>query len=580
MFASGIVRRAAPTLRRALHQSSSAKSEPAGHAVEQRWAYLALAAGAGSLTYWAFNSIKRLDAESALAIENAPIIEQPRPQARSVEEYKELISPQHAQSRRNWENPGVYAWGLNTGRVVAPDSDEKWIKTPRRLPFFDAVLLRDLKLDKEFGAAIDENGNLLQWGVGYDPNSRRPEVTLKGQNLQSMAISDSRIIALASNGQVFSVPVSREEQQNDPKLHESSWLWSASKTSVACRDLTPGNLRMGERVTNIVGGLEHVVMLTSSGRVYTAASSTKDYPSRGQLGIPGLGWYTRPSGPFDQPHEVTELKGHAITHIAAGDTHTLAMDKSGKVFAFGNNSQGQLGLNLKSESMNLTNALRINPMVVDTPSQLPIASLYPLDKVTTKVVAIAAGGENSFFVIKRQAPESSNSNLSSVSYDAWTCGRGISGTLGNGKLTHIQWGLTKIPFFSGLLEYNEQKRLQESIPVKGFQVGQNHVAAIMGNITNIASSRSQNDTNWGSDVYFFGNNEHYQLGNGKRASLSTPASIPALGALSKEVKSKDLDMERLQLAPAKSITFAGRKVKVVQQLECGRQCSAVYSSAV
>jgi len=518
-----------------------------------------------------------LEAEAAIALDNT--ILEPRTKSRSKAESQDSISAQLQQTKRSWDNPGVYAWGLNSARVVAPDSDERWIKTPRRLPFFDAVLLRDLKLDKNFGAAIDENGDLYQWGVGYAPDSRKPEITLKGQNLQSLAVSDDRIVSLSRSGRVFSVPVSREEQRSDPKLNQSSWLWSYSRSSVACRDLTPRDLGIGERITSIAGGLEHVVMLTSRGRVYTAASSARDYPKHGQLGIPGLNWYTRPAGPFDQPHEVAGLRGHTIKEIAAGDTHSLVLDDKGEVFAFGNNSQGQLGLQLKAEGMNLTNALQINAMVVDTPTNIPLTSLYPRSG-STKVVHVAAGGENSFFVVDRVDPAAKSEVLGGVSCDVWACGRGIAGSLGNGKLTHIQWGPTKVPFLSGLFEYNEAKGMRQSIPVKAFEVGQSHVAAIIGNITRVKSSNpGQSDTNWGSDVYFFGNNEHYQLGNGKRANVSIPTPIPALGSTPKSSQN-DISMDRLQLTPGKSITFAGRSVKVEQRLECGRQCSAVFSTVV
>jgi hypothetical protein len=56
-----------------------------------------------------------------------------------------------AQVEKALENPGVYAWGDNSGKVIAPDSKEKVIKTPRRLKFFDGQLLRDLQLSQDVG---------------------------------------------------------------------------------------------------------------------------------------------------------------------------------------------------------------------------------------------------------------------------------------------------------------------------------------------------------------------------------------------------------------------------------------------
>lgn len=44
---------------------------------------------------------------------------------------------------------------------------------------------------------------------------------------------------------------------------------------------------------------------------------------------------------FDSPQKVQGL--HNIIQVACGDSHTLALDEEGTVFAFGQNSYGQLG---------------------------------------------------------------------------------------------------------------------------------------------------------------------------------------------------------------------------------------------
>jgi hypothetical protein len=58
----------------------------------------------------------------------------------------------------------VYAWGSNSGRVVAPDLDVLNIKAPRRIPYFDGKLLRDLKLDRDFGATVTSMGTYFNRG--------------------------------------------------------------------------------------------------------------------------------------------------------------------------------------------------------------------------------------------------------------------------------------------------------------------------------------------------------------------------------------------------------------------------------
>jgi hypothetical protein len=103
----------------------------------------------------------------------------------------------------------------------------------------------------------------------------------------------------------------------------------------------------------------------------------------------------------------------------------------------------------------------------------------------------------------------------------------------------------------------------------------------MANITHVAatSGSGENDTNFGADVFFFGNNENFQLGTGKRSNVSTPTYIQPLGMTAPK-SLPGLQLQRLQLTPGKKITFAGRSVWVEQKVECGRQCTAVYSAVM
>jgi alpha-tubulin suppressor-like RCC1 family protein len=516
--------------------------------------------------FWGFQPVRPLHAE-------APDVEA----GDALSRQRKRRRPEVEQT--NWDSPGVTAWGSNAGKVIAPDSEERWIKNPRRISYFDGTLIRDLKLDSNFGAAISEKGDLIQWGFGYAAGTKTPEVTLQGKRLRSLAISDDRIIALGENGTVYSVPVAKDRQQAEPRLTLSSWFWSTSTTNVACRNITPHNLGIGEKVVSIAGGLEHVLMLTNSGRVFSAASSTKDYPKRGQMGIPGLSWYTRPPGPFDQPYEIKSLKSR-IQKIAAGDIHSLALDNRGRVYAFGDNSNGQLGLNMNADVMNLDTPLGISPHVVDVPTEVPIYSLYK-GRSEPKVTNIAAGGENSFFVVDIQRDQFDQANEALKAYnfdtlsDVWACGRGIWGALGNGTWTHVQWGPTRVPALSGLFEFNEGTGRQQPMRVGDFKVGQNHVAAVMANIT---SGGSKREATWGSDVLFFGRNDNFQLGTGRRANACVPTPIQSVGVRAENAAGTETDP--LQLAAPKNITVAGRSVWVEQRLECGRQCTAIYSSAV
>lgn len=565
---------------RGTHQSHATSQQYASNgsraAVAQRKATritaAALVAGLGT-AYYGIVGLPSVEAE-AVPTPAEIKFEKTRKQPKSKEDNRDLISSQHLQVKRSWENPGVYAFGSNSGRVVAPDSDEPAVKTPRRISYFDGKLLRDLKLDKEFGTAVTENGDLLQWGRGYSAESIGPEPTLTGKDITSLAISRDRIIALSSDGTVYSVPASKKEQQSGARPEESSWIpfWT-SKSPISYRTMTPGNMAWGEKVTNISSGLEHCLILTSKGRLFSAASGSEDFPAKGQMGIPGLTWTTRPQGDYDMPHEINTLKGFEISKIACGDYHSLAADKDGRVFAFGDNTVGQLGFEYSSESP-----------TVDAPSLLPISKLYTGTNLVPKVTDVAAGGVNSFFTVDatrvagQGEDEPLTRGLGRITADAWSCGQGIYGGLGNGRWTHVQGTPTKIKALSGLFEWDESANRAVPIRLSRISVGSTHASAVMNNVTHVGATdkSSANDTNWGADVLWWGGNEHYQLGTGKRNNVSNPVYIAPMDVVADKEKGRK-EEHRFQITPRQTVKIGGGSKSVEQRIECGRNVTAVYS---
>ncbi|KAK3689623.1 regulator of chromosome condensation 1/beta-lactamase-inhibitor protein II [Podospora appendiculata] len=547
-----------------------------------RWAGLVAVGVASGAAVYAYPLVfKKEEAPSTPQFEQAELVfEKPRGKAASKEENRELVSSQHVQVKKSWEHPGVYVWGSNAGKVVAPDSNEAVIKTPRRLAYFDGQILRDLKLDRDFGVAVTENGDLVQWGVAFSKTETAPTVTLKGKNLVKVAISRDRIIALSSSGSVYSIPVASDDQAAGSSTKtNSSWIpfWSSSP-AVNYRSLNPKDLGWGEKVVDVSSGLEHCLMLTSKGRVFSAASSSLDFPSKGQLGVPGLTWQTRPEGTYDQPHEVEKLRDSKIKSIATGDFHSLALASDGTVFSFGDNSAGQLGV--QSD---------LGRPYADAPTPVPLSKLYSGTNFLPQVTSIAAGGQNSYFTIdatKVQGPVGGKEvvparDLGKVAVDIWACGEGIKGSLGTGKWTHISSAPTKIKALSNLNEYDEKSKTVVPIRVAHLSVGSDHACAVMGNATNLSASgqASGNDTNFGADVLWWGGNESYQLGTGKRNNVNAPTYIGELDGGHGDAEGS----HRFQITPRKTVRLGeggtGRKASVEQRIECGRLVTAVYSGA-
>ncbi len=470
----------------------------------------------------------------------------------SKEDNRDLISSQHLQVKKSWEHPGVYAWGSNAGRVAAPDSTDAVVKTPRRIPYFDGQLLRDLKLDKEFGVAVAESGDVIQWGTAFSKTSTQPVATLTGKDIVKVSISRDSIFALSSGGTVFSLPVSQADQQAGQKPRGSTWIpfWSSPSPSVSYRRVEPKGLGWFDKIIDVSSGLDHCLMLTSSGRLFSAASSTEAYPSKGQLGIAGLTWATRPKGPFYQALEISTLRGFKVKQIATGDYHSIVLDSDGRVFSFGDNSSGQLGFPVQPGSP-----------FVDIPSLLPVNKLYSGTGLLPRVTSVAAGGATSFFTVKATKTSPESPSRASVVAETWAAGGGIYGSLGTGKWTHISAGPAKVKALSGLFEYDENKQKMTPITVARLSVGSTHASAVMNNLTHLTASgrSSQNDTNWGSDVVFWGGNESYQLGTSKRSNVNEPTYIGSLdGGAGDTVVGRRGESHRLQITPRKN-GAAGRR---------------------
>ena len=106
----------------------------------------------------------------------------------------------------------------------------------------------------------------------------------------------------------------------------------------------------------------------------------------------------------------------------------------------------------------------------------------------------------------------------------------------------------------------------------------------MDNVTHVGAHAGSgaNDTNWGADVLWWGGNEHYQLGTGRRNNVAQPVYIAPLegsaaaGGQQGEGKRRG-EEHRFQITPRKWVVVGGRRVALEQRVECGRFVSAVYS---
>jgi alpha-tubulin suppressor-like RCC1 family protein len=99
--------------------------------------------------------------------------------------------------------------------------------------------------------------------------------------------------------------------------------------------------RSAGRAMRVAAGASHTLVLTSSGRVYAFGDN-----SRGQLGRV-RGTRSRAANPKPRPVALPGLRG-GIVQIAAGSADSLILSSRGQLYTFGENSEGELGNGAKS----------------------------------------------------------------------------------------------------------------------------------------------------------------------------------------------------------------------------------------
>lgn len=118
--------------------------------------------------------------------------------------------------------------------------------------------------------------------------------------------------------------------------------WSINEYSIDYQvvksnpQMTSGiNLQTGETIAQVALGHSHSAVLTSFGRLFMWGSNQS-----GQLGIVAT---NNQLIPLEITHRFTLSTGEKIAYIALGSWHTAVLTSSGRLFMFGLNNYGQLG---------------------------------------------------------------------------------------------------------------------------------------------------------------------------------------------------------------------------------------------
>ncbi|GAB4855716.1 Ultraviolet-B receptor uvr8 [Ancistrocladus abbreviatus] len=276
----------------------------------------------------------------------------------------------------------MYSWGWGDfGRLGHGNSSD--VFTPQPIRALDGVRIKQIACGDSHCLAVTMEGEVASWGrnqngqlgLGTNEDSLLPQKlqAFQGISVKMVAAGAEHSVAVTEDGQIY------------------GWGWGRyGNLGLGDRDdrLVPQRVSSvnGEKMILVACGWRHTISVTTSGGLYTYGWS-----KYGQLG----------HGDFEDhliPHKLEALRGHFIAQISGGWRHTMAVTSDGRLYGWGWNKFGQVGVGDDADHCS------------------PVQVLFPHDQ---KVVQICCGWRHTLAVTDR--------------HNVFSWGRGTNGQLGHGN---------------------------------------------------------------------------------------------------------------------------------------------------
>jgi len=226
----------------------------------------------------------------------------------------------------------VWTWGQNTNGQLGVGFSSGFSPPIRAIGSVVGLKIVAVAAGQDHSLALDSTGHIHSWGLNASGQLGNDSYTNSATAVAISSINHLTMVAIAA-GKHHSVAL-------DSRGAVYTWgggEGEGTETSLAVNGPTSistfGSL-VGTKVVAIAAGLIHTVALDSVGQVHAWGLNTN-----GQLGKGKLNYDAHPF-PEKVPKVVNGIEAVAI---AAGQYHTVALDSSGNLYAWGCNLSGQLG---------------------------------------------------------------------------------------------------------------------------------------------------------------------------------------------------------------------------------------------
>ncbi|KAI4330103.1 hypothetical protein MLD38_028410 [Melastoma candidum] len=276
----------------------------------------------------------------------------------------------------------VYSWGWGDfGRLGHGNSSDFF--TPQPVKALHGVRIKQIACGDSHCLAVTMDGEVQSWGrnqngqlgLGSTEDSLLPQKihAFQGVPVKMVAAGAEHTAAVTENGELY------------------GWGWGCyGNLGLGDRNdrLVPERVSSvhGEKMVMVACGWRHTISVSASGTLYTFGWS-----KYGQLG----------HGDFEDhliPHKLEALQGSIISQVSGGWRHTMALTADGKLYGWGWNKFGQVGVGDNIDHC------------------APVQVKFPNDQ---NIIQVSCGWRHTLAITEQ--------------HDVFSWGRGTNGQLGHGE---------------------------------------------------------------------------------------------------------------------------------------------------
>ncbi|MGO3884685.1 MAG: RCC1 domain-containing protein [Mycetocola sp.] len=280
----------------------------------------------------------------------------------------------------------LYGWGSNNrGGLGNGTTDVALSFTPVTISgtALEGKTIKQISVARQHSLALDEDGRVYTWGetllAGQPENVLTPIAVptagtpMEGKRIVQVSAGVFYSLAVDSDGVVYGWGSNMLNQLGMPP--ESRIVNTPQAV------ITAGTPMEGKRIVSVAAGEMHSAAIDSEGKVYTWGFN--------RMGALGNSTTANAPIPVAVTTAGTAMEGKKVAQVALGMEHTLAVTSDGQLFAWGNNSDDQAGVNF---SGNVALVARPTPVAV-TGSPLEGKKFTTVRAVHTSSAALDSDGK-------------------------------------------------------------------------------------------------------------------------------------------------------------------------------------------